>query len=506
MKRFDKGYFYHRLVSSLATAAAMAFIVVEAFFDTVASNFSMVATVAGIVFAVVYVSSVILAWFFVKTSGYELTKNEIKCKRGVFFRKTSSLEYAKIHAVNKKQTLFQRIFGIAVLTIDSGATSNSDAAEIVIVEKSDTVDALISEIALRQEGKEVGDLSSEEYTSTHVDEANLYEFSSKLKWIYSAISTFAVVLVVVILVVMALITVFAIKPFLNITAQNSLMKIFFAALIGTLGSLVLMSIFSLIGALLTSFVGFYGFKITRSGDDLSISYGLFQKNTNTFKLKRIKAVKIVQSPFRRIFGFATANLEVVGYTETRGDNQEQSAPIGIFLPIFKISEVEKTLSKILPEYIPVKRQERARSFFSFVLWSYLAVTIISLAAFGVASVILSALSASVATWAICGVAIALAWVILLVLVTISGALQYTNSGISIEDYRVSVYHGGLSKHCTVIRKKDIIAIEDITTPMRAEKGIYTYVLHFYTNSMTNTVKVRCLGSELSEKLCDLMKY
>ena len=52
----------------------------------------------------------------------------------VLFKKRSVIELRKIHAVNQKHGLIQRMFGISVLLVDSGSTNTAMNAEIMIYE------------------------------------------------------------------------------------------------------------------------------------------------------------------------------------------------------------------------------------------------------------------------------------------------------------------------------------------------------------------------------------
>ena len=108
MKRFDKRYVYCSFVGDLFGS----FLVLIAFLGEFISEYeSFIAGIKAIfpIFAIgfllIYACFVGYRIAFYRTSGYELTENEIKCNRGVLFRKRSVLEYRKIHAVNKKQSI-----------------------------------------------------------------------------------------------------------------------------------------------------------------------------------------------------------------------------------------------------------------------------------------------------------------------------------------------------------------------------------------------------------------
>ena len=139
MKRFDKRYLYYNFLTGfLRSLLILYFIFGELFTDPEApvADMSVLIPILAIAFIVIYACSVAYSIAFYILSGYEFTENEIKCNMGVLFRKRSLLDYRKIHAVNKKQGIIQRIFDIAVLTIDSGSTNTSHQAEITIIGKA----------------------------------------------------------------------------------------------------------------------------------------------------------------------------------------------------------------------------------------------------------------------------------------------------------------------------------------------------------------------------------
>ena len=192
MKKFDKGYVYSNLLSDLILSIVMFFVFFEEIFfeeDFNAENAAAVIPFFAIALLVIYLCFVIYRVAYYKTSGYELTETEIKCQRGVLFKKRSVLEYKKIHAVNKRQGIFHRIFGIAVLTVDSGSTNTSHQAEIIIIEKENTVDDLVNKLnALKKNG---GQIAAEEPEKEEVllsEEDGLYQFTSKRKILYTFIN------------------------------------------------------------------------------------------------------------------------------------------------------------------------------------------------------------------------------------------------------------------------------------------------------------------------------
>ncbi len=504
MKRFDKGYFYYSLISSLVSS----FVILLAFYNIFSDDelgFKLPFVLA--VYVVIYIVQIIYAGLYVKASGYELTENELRCKRGVFFRKSSVLQYSKVNAVNKKQGLIQRIFGIAVLTVDSGATTNSFAAEIEIIEKAETVDRLMLEIKQRQEGTYNAADNAEANQLLAENSKNLYSFTSKLKLIYSVITVCTAVLCLLVLGVVAIALLSVAVYILKSSISLSVGEIVAGAVFLTVIALSLSAVIGIIGGIITSFVGYYDFKIFRNRDDVEVNYGLFVRHTNNFKFKRIKGVKIQQGPIKKLFGFASAGLEVVGYgTESSNNNNESNAASGVLFPLCKAKDINRLIESVLPDYVPERIENKSKSYLSFILWPLFSVSVAFVYIF--ALVLTAMLVLSVKNEIIINAVLLAVVAVVAILLAIATCcfFQYRNAGITVGEDKLTIQNGIFVKTNTVIKRKDLVAIEKITTPFRERKGIYSYKIHFFTNALTNTVTVKNLDARLANTLEDFLKY
>ncbi len=513
MKRFDKGYFYYSLIYSVFVSAVISLGAYANLIPEDATELDAVATLllliaAAVVFAVAYIAMVVRAYLYVKTSGYELTQNEIKVKHGVIFKKSSVLSYTKMHAVNKKQNLLHRLFNIAVLTVDSGATTKALAAEITIIEKADTVEELIRKLKAAQQGEDISIEATQSVIPNKAEKKNLYNFNSKLKIIYSALTVAASLFFCLVLIAITVIAFFA-SAFVLSRVANEFSIIDNAVVLGIIAALALLiiTVISSIGGIISSFVAYHDFKIFRDKNGIEISYGLLSKQTNTFSLDKIKGIKIKEDPVKRLFGYVEVGLEVVGYGNGDGSESEQknTAP-GMLMPLCKKSELGELLSSILPEFQVSLAQSRSKSYPAFVLWPCLiisAVFALTLLLTAWAMLIAAAPIAALQIVAICFVS---AYLLSVGICLIYGLLSYKNAAIAIADNKVTISNGSIVKTTTVIRRKDLIGIEEITTPCRKKKNIYSFKIHFFTNAHTNTVTVKNLDSSVFESLEGILRY
>lgn len=507
MKRFDKGYIYSSLLSDLFGSLVIAFIFLKDFFLNDESNPEDIKAAIPffvIGFAVVYLCFIVYRILYYKTSGYELTEKEIKCNRGVLLRKRSVLDYKKVHAINKKQNIFHRIFGIAILTVDSGSTNTSHQAEITIIEKDKIVDALLNELNALKEGGERNMESSQPKDELLLsDEDSLYRFTSGKKLLYTLINIASTAFFTALFAVLTIIVLGVCKLMIRQSFLGTWGQYFLYAFLITVGAMLLFSMFSLIRCLIHSFVGYYKFKITKRGNDIQISYGLLEKHTNTFSYDRIKAVKINQGLVQRMLGFASIRLEVIGYTVNSGDD-DKNAGLGVLVPFCKYNEIGEILGKVLPDYMPDEKQTKAVSYFPFVSWFLLVLGVVT--GLVLVQLIATMMLFNVSTSVILTVALAVivAGSVVFIVKALSAALSYQTNGLAVNNGKITAYYGGFIKNVTVFMSKNLIAAENVTTPLRQKAGVTSLVMHLKTNALSNEVKVHIQKDTLSDDIEKLL--
>ncbi len=500
MQRFDKGYIYYGLLSDFFRSLFILIILLGDFFEEGIQAEKITAAipvVVGVFFAI-YLCLTLYRIAYYRTSGYEFSETEIKCNRGVFFRKRSVLDCGKIHAVNKKQNLFHRIFHIAILTVDSGSANTSHQAEVTIIEREDVVDRLLSEVnRLKKGGTAYAQNDSGNVETVLSEKDCLYSFTSKNKMLYTLTSVastafFTAVLGVLLIIVLGLAKLMIKQNFLGTWGQYFM----FAALI-TAGAILLFALISFIACIIYSFVAYYMFTISKSESEIQISFGILEKHTNTFSYDRIKAVKVSQSLLQRIFGFATIKLEVIGYM---GDEKNGEGGLGVLVPFCKYDEVTEILQKTLPDYIPDEKQSQSAALFPYVSWFFLIFGIAVAAVLMLTVVVMLILKVSADV--ICAVVLSVLGVAIFVLglKIISAVLAYKINGIAVNGEKVTAYSGAFARTVTVFKSKNLTSVESVTTPLRKKSGIASLVMHLKTNDESNEIKVHIQEDTLVERL------
>ena len=94
--------------------------------------------------------------------------------------------------------------------------------------------------------------------------------------------------------------------------------------------------------------------------------------------------------------------------------------------------------------------------------------------------------------------------VILILKVISAILSYQTNGLAINNGKITAYYGGFTKNVTVFSFKNLIAVENITTPLRKRAGIASLVLHLKTNALSNEIKVHIQKDSLSDDVEKLL--
>ncbi len=505
MKKFDKGYVFYRIFCDFFLLIASAFILSgfllsgddHTFIGRSPEKFF---TLAMIIFAVLFAVDIALIVLYVNFSGYKLDTEQIKCKRGVIYKKTSVIEFSKIHSINKKQNFIQKLFNIATLSIDSGSATTPNTPEIFIIERSDVIDRLIRDIKLRQAGVTLDDGQGLE------NQNDIYNFGAALKVLYSLlIFAWALIISLFAVVIITSVSFFAIY----FSGSDIPKPSFFAAaksitLLGVTAFIVssIFFVFGLIGA----FLKFFDYKLCKSGDTITISYGLFLRNTETFSTSKNKAVVIKQNPLQRIFGLCSVYLKVVGFSDPQNSPNDENVGSGLIIPLCKVSNKDQLIAALLPDYVPDKKRQKPTYLKTFLFLKYIfSFTVFVISAYFAAVIfaLLSKLCVITLPESFLQVyitALALILPIVFGIITPYAIFEKLTAGVSVSEDKITLYTGGFTSKCYVIKKENVIALESVTTPYRKKLNVCTYKIHFYSNASENVVAIKNLDDGLYNEL------
>ncbi len=93
-----------------------------------------------------------------------------------------------------------------------------------------------------------------------------------------------------------------------------------------------------------TFLAYYGFTVSLEKEDIVITRGLLEKKRMTVPLNRVQSVRIIENPFRQLFGYAAVAID------SAGGGGAEGAKINLF-PLVKKADIYGPLKEIFPDLI-----------------------------------------------------------------------------------------------------------------------------------------------------------
>lgn len=443
-------------------------------------------------FIIAAVILLLLLGYFIllyKKSGYSINENDVSVQSGVFFKHKSILTYDRMNAINKRQSIIQRIFGIQGLYIDSGSTNTVFQSEIKIYGTPKNVDEILKEIESRRK---------KEIHSSEIEEGNgklIFQYSKKDKLLFGLMSTVASTIILLLFLGVVIL------GFYVLTYTLPLDFIF-----GVLITFAAICILSFVISIGIAFIGYYDFKLLKADSELLIDYGILAKHNHKLPIEKIKAIRIHQGIIQKIFGFASLKIDVVGYVTSSNSNNGNSSQIGVLIPFCRIEEVSNYIEQMHLDYIPSECSNTSKKLFPHISVGLLVMQIFT--AFILFLLVLLYFEFEEYTLYYLCISIGLSLGVdafVCLLLWGCGYLSMKHCMIQVDEHKLTVCSGSLLKKTVVIHRENVIAIEDVTTHLRSRKNLYSYLIHVHSNALHNVIKVDILDKEVRVQLLDFLQ-
>jgi putative membrane protein len=275
---------------------------------------------AGGAMLLIAVLGFILTWYFTK---YQVSEGYVRVNTGFLFRQQRQARLDRVQAIDIVQPLLARIFGLAELKFEV-ADAGESAVRLAYL-RMDEARQLRATILARAAGV-VQDPGRPQQDAPEAPE-------------YPVLSV----------------------PPSRLIGSLLLSEQSFFVVVGGVASVILSAVtenrgfyFYLIPAALGlaasywgSFNKGYNFTAAISPDGIRLRYGLLDTQAQTLPPGRIQALKVVQPPLWRIFGWYRIQVNVAGYGVV-GSNGEGASRTTL-LPVGKLPDVMSMLSLVLPD-------------------------------------------------------------------------------------------------------------------------------------------------------------
>ncbi|KAB1188984.1 MULTISPECIES: PH domain-containing protein [Haloferax] len=289
--------------------------------------------VALVGFAVLAIAGYEFAYF--QRFEYELTTDTLDIRSGVFSRRNREIPYRRIQNVDISRNVAQRLVGLAAVDLETaGGGGTEGSLRFVTYEEALRIQ---KEVARLKRGDTAPD-------APEPDREVLFELTPRELSIVGVLSFDLRLPGIIFLFGTSIFPVVA--SFVDVPVPTRGIA---AGVVGLVMLALLVAVISWVAGFASAVVNYYGFRLTRVGDELQYERGLIQHYTGSIPIDKLQTLTIEDNPLKRRFGYATLLVETAGYTpgaENGGGGNRARRGSEAAIPLAKRDRVRALVEEI----------------------------------------------------------------------------------------------------------------------------------------------------------------
>jgi putative membrane protein len=297
-----------------------------------------------------FLSSLIQALVRYFTFSYRIEGGELITRQGILEQKERQIPLERVQEIRIDQGVLHRLFGVVDANIETAGGQGPEASLSVLsrTEAERLRQAVFDRIAgLKIQDRQVtaAPSSADRSLIRHLEIRDLVLAGITSNHLVSAfvfLGTF-----------MALLDNIIPEKYYKLIfgSINEALKQLFRqdpiyALIISVAGILLFFLITILFSVIGSIILFYGFTLSRSGEDLYRSYGLLTRRASNLPRHRIQVVEIEEGLLRRLFHLATLRADTVGSVK---EAEEKKKGRDVLIPIVARDEIDSLLPLLFPD-------------------------------------------------------------------------------------------------------------------------------------------------------------
>ena len=371
MKLAPQSVPYRALQKAAGTAAAL-FVIVNS------GGFGLPLAVGG--GAAILLAMLAYEVAYYRRFEYVLTEDTLDISSGVISRREREIPYRRIQNVDVSRGIIQRAIGVAGVDLETAGGSSTEGSIRYVT--PDEATRLQREVQRRKSGRArgEGDGDAAGTGADAVDRGRDDAFAPDEEVLF-AISPSELALVGALSFDGRLIGLLAFLSSGSFPVLSSFLPETSAAALTATAIVGVAALFIaswLIGAAV-AFSNYYGFRLSRAGDELRYERGLFRRYSGSIPTEKVQTLRITDNPAKRALGYASLSIETAGYAPGQGsESGNQSA-----VPIAATDRVYRLAHEIESFGSPEFNRPPGRIRWRYVIRYALAVAALTGVAYGV---------------------------------------------------------------------------------------------------------------------------
>ena len=287
---------------------------------------------------------------------YELTDDTLDIGSGVISRREREIPYGRIQNVDVSRNVIQRALGIAAVDLETAGGSSTEGSIRYVTPAEAT--RLQREVQRRKSGASRTGEANERDEPVEPTEEDLFVITPGELALVGALSFDG-----------RLIGLLAFLgsgsfPVLSGFLPGTSAAILTATAIVVIGLLFIIS--WIIGAAL-AFSNYYGFRLSRAGDELRYERGLFRRYSGSVPTEKVQTLTVADNPAKRALGYASLTIETAGYAPGQGGDlgSQAAVPIATTDRVYDLAREVETFGD--PSFSRPPRRIRWRYVFRYAM-------------------------------------------------------------------------------------------------------------------------------------------
>ena len=260
---------------------------------------------------------------------YELTEDTLDISSGVISRRDREIPYRRIQNVDVSRSVIQRAIGVAAVDLETAGGSSTEGSLRFVT--PDEATRLQREVQRRKSAESGGGAGAERADRPGSEAGGGESGVGPAEEELFAISPGELALVGALsfdgrlIGLLAFLSSGSVPVLSSFVPDASAVALTATAIVGV-GGLFLVS--WILGAGV-AFTNYYGFRLSRAGDELRYERGLFRRYSGSIPTEKVQSLRIADNPAKRALGYASLSIETAGYAPGQGGDQGSQAAVPI---------------------------------------------------------------------------------------------------------------------------------------------------------------------------------
>lgn len=280
---------------------------------------------------------------------YRIEGQELITREGLIERQERHIPLEKVHEIRIEQNLLHRIFDVVEAVVETAGAEGAEA-KLSVLSRAEA-ERLREAVAARGAAK---NLPVDAVETLAKPEREVIRTLGLRDLIWHGLTSNHLLSA---LAIMGALWAFAddvlpnsiyqqLGKFLKMAAGQMYQQGWRAAVMVALAGLAAVMILGLVVSVVGSVIKFYGFTLSRQGDELFRSYGLITRRASSLPRRRIQVLKIEEGMIRRWFGLVTLRADISG---SKKEDEDDNTGRDVLMPVAKASELEHLVSVFFPQ-------------------------------------------------------------------------------------------------------------------------------------------------------------